>query len=82
MKLSEKVRAAYDRCKLFPELARNPDGTFTVKGDAYVALIQLRNLAPEIETALAAREGEQEQNVSDRRTVRRNSVAPPPADKG
>lgn len=46
--LPERVRTAYERCKLPPEIAANDDGTFTVKGDAYLALLELRNLSPDV----------------------------------
>lgn len=50
--LRARLKAAYDRCKLFPEVRRNEDGTFTVRGDAYLALLDLRALVPEIDSAL------------------------------
>lgn len=51
--LPARLKAAYARCKRFPEQSHNPDGTFTVKGDAFVAFLELRALVPEIELALA-----------------------------
>lgn len=50
--LRQRLRAAYRRCALFPEVARNDDGTFTVRGDAFLAFIELRNLVPEIDGVL------------------------------
>lgn len=50
--LPARLKAAYDRCKLSPEIGRNPDGTFTVKGDAWLAMLELRALVPEIALAL------------------------------
>lgn len=50
--LAAKVRAAYDRVKDQPEVRRNEDGTFTVKGDAFLAFLDLRHLMPEVLTAL------------------------------
>jgi hypothetical protein len=53
--LAQRVRIAYDRCKDFPETGTDGRGNFVVRADAYMALIELRNLAPDIEAAL--REG-------------------------
>ena len=50
--LPTRLRAAYDKAKLFPEIARNEDGTFTLDGSAYMALLELRALVPELELAL------------------------------
>lgn len=60
--LPGRLRMAYDRCKLFPEQSRNPGGSVNVSGQAFVALIELRNLVPEIENALR-----ELQNVKDAR---------------
>ncbi len=49
--LAERVQMAFDRCKEFPE-AGAQGGYFMVRGDAYLALIELRNMAPEIVLAL------------------------------
>ena len=49
--LAHRVQMAFDRCKVFPE-AGVESGYFRVRGDAYLALIELRNLAPEIVLAL------------------------------
>jgi len=49
--LAHRVQMAFDCCKAFPEVgARN--GIFHVRGDAYLALFELRNLCPEIILAL------------------------------
>lgn len=50
--LPNRLKAAYDRCKNFPEQSHNPDGSVTVKGDAFIALLDLRALVPEIGLAL------------------------------
>jgi hypothetical protein len=50
--LRQRLRTAYKRCSRFPEVSHNPDGTVTVKGDAFLALLELRNLSTEIDTAL------------------------------
>lgn len=50
--LPERLKAAYCRCKDQPEVRRNDDGTFTVRGDAFMALLDLRALVPEIGLAL------------------------------
>lgn len=51
--LAERVQVAFDRCKAFPEV-RKEGAFFMVKGDAYLALLELRNLAPEVVTALTS----------------------------
>lgn len=53
--LAYRVQNAFDRCKAFPE-AGVERGHFIVRGDAYLALIELRNLCPEIVLALQERE--------------------------
>lgn len=50
--LPDRLKAAEDRCKLFPEIRRNDDGTFTVRGDAFIAFLELRALVPELQLAL------------------------------
>lgn len=50
--LRQRLRAAYKRCSLFPDQSHNEDGTVTVKGDAFMAMLELRNLSPEIDNAL------------------------------
>ena len=50
--LADRVQMAFDRCKVFPE-AGVRDGIFQVRGDAYLALIELRNMCPEIILALS-----------------------------
>lgn len=62
--LAERVQQAFDRCKVFPE-AGTQDGMFMVRGDAYLALIELRNMAPEIVLALRQRQ-ENPQQVANR----------------
>lgn len=52
--LAHRVQIAFDRCKALPE-AGVDRGRFIVHGDAYLALIELRNLCPEI--VLALRDG-------------------------
>ena len=49
--LAHRVQMAFDRCKGFPEIGAQ-DGIFHVRGDAYLALIELRNMCPEIALAL------------------------------
>lgn len=49
--LADRVQMAFDRCKSFPE-AGAQNGTFIVRGAAYLALIELRNMCPEIILAL------------------------------
>lgn len=49
--LVHRIQNAFDRCKAFPE-AGVERGQFIVHGDAYLALIELRNLCPEIVLAL------------------------------
>jgi hypothetical protein len=49
--LAHRVQIAFDRCKAFPEAGKR-DGFFQVRGEAYLALLELRNLAPEIVLAL------------------------------
>ena len=53
--LAQRVQAAFDRCKLFPETGVR-DGVFHVRGDAYLALIELRNMMPEVVLALGTKE--------------------------
>lgn len=50
--LPDRVKRAYDRCKAFPEVGRNADGTFTVRGDAWLAMLELRHLMPDVMLAL------------------------------
>ena len=52
--VSERVQMAYDKCAMLNEKS-NGDGTFTIGGREMMALIELRNLAPEIVTALRGR---------------------------
>jgi hypothetical protein len=49
--LAHRVQMAFDRCKAFPETGAQ-NGIFHVRGDAYLALIKLRNLCPQIALAL------------------------------
>lgn len=49
--LADRVQLAFDRCKQFPE-AGAQNGMFMVRGAAYLALIELRNMCPEIILAL------------------------------
>ena len=49
--LAQKIQTAYDRCKVLNERA-NGDGTFTLGGTEMMALIELRNLAPDAILAL------------------------------
>jgi hypothetical protein len=49
--LAHRVQMAFDRCKAFPEIGAR-EGIFHVRGDAYLALIELRSLCPEIALAL------------------------------
>lgn len=44
--LVHRIEQAYDRCKEFPE-AGVQGGFFVVRADAYLALIELRNMLPE-----------------------------------
>lgn len=50
--LRQRLRAASKRCSSFPEKRRNPDGSVTVKADAFLAFLELRNLSTEIDNAL------------------------------
>lgn len=50
--LADRVKKLYRRCSNFPENRRTPEGDFIVNGDAFMAMIELRNLASEIEGAL------------------------------
>lgn len=50
--LAKRVQMAFDRCKAFPEAGVEND-QFIVRGDAYLALLDLRNMCPEIVTALS-----------------------------
>jgi hypothetical protein len=52
MTLRQRLRAANKRCSSFPEQSRNPDGSVTVKADAWLALLELRNMSTEIDNAL------------------------------
>ncbi len=49
--LADRIQVAYDRCKAFPEAGKQ-DAFFMVRGDAYMALLELRNMCPEIVLAL------------------------------
>ncbi|QFT76007.1 hypothetical protein [Erythrobacter sp. THAF29] len=49
--LAFRVQNAFDRCKEFPEAGKHGD-MFLVKGQAFIAFIELRNLCPEIILAL------------------------------
>lgn len=61
--LAHRVQVAFDRCKAFPE-AGVENGYFRVRGDAYLALIGLRNLVPEI--VLAIRKNDKSTPYGDR----------------
>lgn len=50
--LRQRLRAANKRCSLFPEQSRNPDGSVTIKKEAHLAYLELRNLFTEIDNAL------------------------------
>lgn len=54
--LALQIQQAFDRCKSFPEAGMR-DGYFVVKPDAYLALIELRNLCPEVVAALEQAHG-------------------------
>ena len=49
--LAARVEGAYRKCADLRERA-NGDGTFTIDGAKMTALIELRNLAPEVVLAL------------------------------
>ena len=49
--LAHRVQVAFDRCKAFPEAGKQ-GAYFMVRGEAYLALLELTNLAPEIVLAL------------------------------
>lgn len=51
MELADKLELAFDRCKEFPETGMH-NGMFLVRGDAYLALLDLRNLMPDAVAAL------------------------------
>lgn len=46
MDLADQLQLAFDRCKEFPEAGIH-GGMFLVRGDAYLALLELRNLMPD-----------------------------------
>lgn len=54
--LTARVEGAYRECADLRERT-NGDGTFTIDGAQMMALIELRNLAPEIVLALDADQG-------------------------
>lgn len=70
--LAQRVQMAFDRCKEFPE-AGVQGGMFHVRGDAYLALIELRNLCPQI--VLALRSGN-EKSASDGWKARAHEPGP------
>jgi hypothetical protein len=51
--LADQVQQLYDKCKEFPETGA-ANGSFTIRAEAYMALIELRNLCPGIVLALEA----------------------------
>lgn len=50
--LANRVEGAFRKCSDLRERA-NGDGTFTIDGAKMIALIELRNLAPEVVLALS-----------------------------
>lgn len=63
--LAHRVQMAFDRCNAFPETGAQ-NGIFHVRGDAYLALIELRNMCPEIALALLSVGKIARHDVSDR----------------
>lgn len=51
--LAERVEIAFRRCAEFPEIEAR-DGNYLVRGDAFMAFIELRNLMPDVLLALSA----------------------------
>ena len=49
--LAFRIEQAYRRCASFPEMSAQ-NGTFIVRGDAFLAFIELRNLMPDVMLAL------------------------------
>jgi len=49
--LAFRIEQAYRRCASFPEISAQ-NGTFSVRGDAFLAFIELRNLMPDVMLAL------------------------------
>lgn len=49
--LADRVQVAFDGCKAFPEAGKQ-GAFFMVRGDAYMALLELRNMCPGIVLAL------------------------------
>jgi hypothetical protein len=50
--LRTRLKAAYAKVKNFPEQSFNPDGSVTIKGSAWMAMLDLRALVPELDNAL------------------------------
>lgn len=50
--LPARLDAAYKKCAMFPEIRRNEDGTFLVKGPAFIGFLELRHLMTEVRMAL------------------------------
>lgn len=57
--LAARVEGAYRKCSDLRE-RNNGDGTFTISGANMIALIELRNLAPDVVLALLREEAESE----------------------
>lgn len=58
--LIQRHKAAYDRCKDLRE-TKLPDGSYAIEADKMLALIELRNMAPEVEMALEELRREREE---------------------
>ena len=54
-KLAARVRDAYYRCSFRPEIGKDQSGNWVVRGDAFIALLELRNMALDVETALLSK---------------------------
>lgn len=52
--LAFRIEQAYRRCASFPEISAT-NGNFLVRGDAFMAFIELRNLMPDVILALSTR---------------------------
>lgn len=50
--LAFRIEQAYRRCANFPEISAS-NGNYLVRGDAFMAFIELRNLMPEVVLALS-----------------------------
>lgn len=73
--LAHRVQVASDPCRAFPE-ADKQGAFFQVRDDAYLALLEFRNLTPEIVPALAPLKGPNESPDSVSKRQARNYESP------